>query len=150
MSSSERVKATAAEYRQQAQALEAKAKFLEELEDAINANPELKPLVRDMVAPDGRASVTVGSGSGKRITLKEDSAKAAVRAKGKSVGKLLAWFQTTGNQPATLNEMAEAISLGRASIRQMVYMTYPEKFKKTGKRDGTRESLFMVDGGGQQ
>ena len=138
MSDSERVKAAAAEYRLQAQALEAKARFLDEFENVIKSNPDLKPVLLERLAPAGMVVATK-----RRNAPTDDRPKTAIRAKGKSVGKLLEWFQSTGNRPATIEEMATAISLGPAAIRQTVYMTYADKFEKVGKREGTRESLFI-------
>ncbi len=131
MSDPERVKSTAAAYRQQAQELEATAKFLDEFENVINAKPELMPVLLERLSPKGV------------VQTKDRTVTTAVRAKGKSAGRLLDWFESTGNQPATIGEMATAISLGHAAIRQTVYMTYADMFEKVGKKDGTRETLFV-------
>ena len=137
MSTPEPVKAAAAKYRQQSQAFEATARFLDQFEDVIEANPELKPVLLERLAPAGVAT------KGGLSATKNRKTPTAVRAKGKSVAKLLAWYQSTGNRPATIKEMATAISLGHAAIRQMIYMTYADKFDKVGKKEGTRESTFV-------
>ncbi len=141
---SDLLKTKITELRDQVEKAAEKLQFLETLDKAFEANPELIALVKDAVAskdvieyqtPEQPTPTT------KAKLPKRKSGGAAVR--GKSIGQLFQWFERNKNHPATIDEMAAAISVGRSGIRQMVYTTYPDRFEKTGKKAETRESLFV-------
>lgn len=70
--------------------------------------------------------------------------KSDTRSTKAGIDRILVYFKATGNQPATIEEIADGAGITTGNTRRILYMANPGEFERFAKSRGDRKTRFRL------